>query len=262
MNTEIIQLFGIDWWARQRWGSVHTEPTPRANCWYDPSAIELIPDGSVKLKIQWNPKDFIIDQGDGQPPLTIHADWGVGLISSFLNYGFGRYTWKILLPLGSYLWPALWLHTDKEGCNEEIDVAECYSETTQYQLYKKQLFCKPKFKGWNIQSCLHAGVKLMDIGVKIPDADIFKTSPVYTETTYELNWTPSVMSFTINGVIYRYILDRKTLDHFAQFAGSMYVIINTHIDGRYYQQYTGNDYVQDMIIRAFKFTPANMKWYD
>lgn len=271
---ETVNCFGTDWLVHHRWGRVHPEPTPRANCWYDSSAIEILPNGTVNLRIHRNPAvidntqkvvtDTWVRDGEYIPELDKYlkqypgslykADYGTGLLCSVKNYGFGKYTLKAILPKANFLWPAFWLHTDKENSSEEIDNFEAYSKDNGYKAYKKRLFCKPKFIGWDIQTCLHANVKLPNTGVKRPDLEEFNLDPSLNVITYELYWTPGIMSFKINGYPFRYIMDLKVLDYFAKFNGTMMVIINNHVDGRYYKNFTTEGIsASDLVFQLLEY---------
>jgi beta-glucanase (GH16 family) len=231
MNEEIITCLDHDWWTRHRWGSVHPKPGPRANCWYDPSAISVNAGGAITLNVHRNPRAFNIDGA------TIHADYGAGLLCSVSDFSFGRYTLVAKLPAGNYLWPAFWLYCATPGRPEEIDIFEAYSRNTGYRVMGG--WWGRKFRGWDIRSCLHTGTseaKLRPQQARYPGADLFDLDPTHNFVKYEFIWTRSMMAFLLNGVVVRNITDAAMLAHFARYPEAM-VIINNHIDGRYYRNF-------------------------
>lgn len=251
MNIETITLWGEEWLTRHRWGSIHPKPVPRANCWYDPGAITAVEEDVVDLNIRWNPKDFIIDHPEG--PLTLHADYGTGLLCSVRNFSFGEYRLTAKLPQGNYLWPAFWLYTATPHRPEEIDIAEWYSGNTGYKAMGGM--CGKTFVGWDIRSCLHTGtdVKLDPQPARFPKLDVFNTDPSHNYLTYGFVWKPDYMDFSIEGITVRVITDKKTLAHFAKYPEVM-VIINNHIDGRFYKNFVLNE-MPSFTILDFLYVP-------
>jgi len=274
--NEIINCLDREWWVHQRWGWMHDKQTPRANCWNDPSAITINSEGIVSLNIhrnlavvdtnqklvtnQWVENGQFIpelyEKLKTEPNSLFTAEYGTGLLCSVENFGFGHYTLEAILPSGDYLWPAFWLHTDKPNSSEEIDVFEAYSLTTNYQIIKKCLFSK-RFAGWNIKSCLHSNnKKLKGTGVSSPDIEDFNQNPSTRIVKYEFHWGSTYMAFYINDIVYRYILDTRILDHFAKFDGSMFVVINNYIDGRYWKKFKIDPVTHTpMRIISFEYKP-------
>ena len=209
---------------------MHDKPTPRANCWYDESAVQVNIRIPLRLNIHLNPKTIN----------ELHADYGVGMLWSVNPFSFGRYRLIAKMPKGNFLWLAFWLYSFTPHRPEEIDIIEVYSEDTTYKVMGGM--CKKDFRGWNIRSCLHTGtsdVKLKSIPAIYPVLEDFNSDPSSEYVTYEFVWTKTYMSFIINGVVVRMILDRDILDHFAKH-NQMYLVINTHIDGRFYKQFSLN----------------------
>jgi beta-glucanase (GH16 family) len=246
--TETINCFNREWLTRMRWGSIHDKPGPRANCWYDPTAITVYETGRVDLNIHHNPKTFIIDQ-EGQAPLNLHADYGVGLLCSVENFLYGTFILEAKLPKGNYLWPAFWLYTATEHRAEEIDIMEGYSRDTGYRAMGGM--CGKTFRGWNIQSCMHVNydAKSKGLPAKYPDCEDFDTDPASEYVRYGLLWKPDEIAFFINEDCIRLVLDKKLLQYFQS---PMMVIINNHIDGRYYKQFSLNG-VTPFEIRKFEY---------
>jgi beta-glucanase (GH16 family) len=226
-NPEIITCLGHEWWTRHRWGSVHPLPGPRANCWYGPEAVRVLPNGTVELAVVHNPRGFDIE---GK---AVHADYCAGTLCSVADFGFGRYTLVAKLPAGNYLWPAFWLYCATSGRPEEIDIFEAYARYTGYRVFGG--LCGRKFRGWDIRSCLHTGTseaKLKPQPAIFTPREKFDLDPTHNFVKYEFIWTRTMMVFLINDITVRYIDDDAMLAHFAKYASVM-VIINNHIDGRY-----------------------------
>lgn len=245
----MITVFGHEFECNPPWGIVHDKEAPRANCWYDKSAVSINGE-SVKLHIHFNPKDFILDQGDNAP-LVIHADYGVGMLWSVNSFSFGKYTLIAKLPKGNYLWPAFWLYTATPHRPEEIDIFEAYSKETGYKVMGG--ICKKSFKGWDIRNCLHTGTsdfKLKKMPAIYPDLNTFNTDPCSDYLKYEFVWYPEIMVFSINNTIIRVIYDTNILNHFSQY-NQMNVVINNHIDGRYYKQFSLNGITPFEIVNFF-----------
>lgn len=266
--NEIIRCFNYDFWCHPTWGHIHDKPTPRANCWYDPSAIVKNDNGRVDLKIHRNPAVFdynqkcVTDQWvengnfkegiDKAIPSLLYAEYGVGMLWSVLPFSFGIYSLTAKLPKCNYLWPAFWLFTHTPHRPEEIDIAECYSEETNYMVMRGM--CKKVFSGWNVTSCIHVGDdSLTKYGMKRPDVEDFNINPSSNIVKYSFEWTKTGMFFYCNDACVRAILDRDLLYHFTQYP-EMHVIINNHIDGRFYKKFSANN-TTDFELYNFEYTP-------
>lgn len=269
---ETVFCFGKEWLVHHRWGWMHDKPGPRANCWYDPTAI-IINENYVDLIIHRNPG--VIDKNqrlvtdkwvkDGQfipemylqmqaePGSLFAAEYGTGFLCCKENTGFGTYTLTAKLPNESYVWPAFWLFQD-QGSSAEIDIFEAYSKDTMYKKYKKCLFFKKRFIGWYIESCLHSDIKLKGTGVRIPDFEDFDLDPSSHVIEYKFTWTPTYMAFYLNGICYRMIMDKDVLDYFAQYNGKMYPIINNHIaGGKETKLFNGTENGSIPTMQVFKY---------
>ena len=55
MENKTIRWCGYEWNTQERWGQVHPD---KNYMWYDPSAIEVMENGDMVLKTQYNPKEF------------------------------------------------------------------------------------------------------------------------------------------------------------------------------------------------------------
>ena len=268
MMSEIVNCFGYDFWCHPTWGHIHDKPTPRADCWYDRDAITIHDNGAVDLNIlhhlavfDSNQKDVTslwVEDGkfkkgiDKVVPPLMYAEYGVGMLWSVGTFSFGEYVLTAKLPKGNYLWPAFWLYTDTANRPEEIDIFEGYSEETNYKVMRG--FCGKVFDGWNIRSCIHTGDNsLPKYDAIYPALEDFNINPSEEYVKYSFVWMKDVIAFYINDICVRMILDKDVLYNFIKYP-LMHVIINTHIDGRYYKKFK-LDNVTPLRILNFEYHP-------
>ena len=87
---------GYEWITQERWGKWHKSKPWN---WYDPKCVHIDNWGYLHLGTHKNPKQF----GD------IESPYGVGLISSVDDFGYGHFEIECKLPTGKKLWPAFWM---------------------------------------------------------------------------------------------------------------------------------------------------------
>lgn len=111
----------------QAWGDYHPNDLQQ---WYDPKGV-FLRDG-LNLSITDNQKTVTVYMDkdgktllENQEPITIAH--GVGLCTSYTDYGHGIFEWNIKLPLGVGLWPAVWI-SSSNSWPPEIDVLEAYTD--------------------------------------------------------------------------------------------------------------------------------------
>lgn len=206
---------GISWRTSQPWGQVHDNKEARADCWYDPTQVNINAQGQLILNIGVNPKTFNIN---GVPTMV---KYGIGLVSSIQCFGYGLYEIRAKLPVGKGLWPAFWMY-EKDRCIPEIDVFEGYSKTGRY--YNTCL--RPAA----VQSCFHSEpeLNLPRIPAQSPWFWNFNTNPSKGFNTYTLIWNENQMDFYINNKCVRRIKDNLILEYCR--GRQMMVILNTHAD--------------------------------
>lgn len=264
--SETINCFNYDFLCHPSWGHVHDKPTPRANCWYDPLAITTHDNGMVDLNIlhhlavfDYNQKnvsdEWIVDGKfkEGADKLLC-AEYGVGMLWSVQPFSFGTYILKAKLPKGNYLWPAFWLFTATPNRPEEIDILEGYSEETGYKVMKG--LCRKVFDGWNLRNCIHTGDNSLPKYPAIyPTLSQFNVNPSEEYVEYKLVWEHTAMLFYVNNVLVRAIFDKAVLDNFIKYP-YMHVVINTHIDGRFYKKFNIEN-VTPLRILSFEYYAGN-----
>lgn len=205
-----INWCGYEWLTQERWGQIHKNKT---QAWYDESAVIKMPDGSIKLLTQYNPKEFTIDEEKVLSPN------GVGLISCTERFGWGRFEIEAKLPKGQYLWPAFWMW-GWENWPPEIDIFEGYS--SKYFGYFRPSI--NNFSLWNVESNVHTR------GVPAPPARDhwmgFK-DPSDHFMVYALEWKPEELRFFYNDRLVRVVDDPYVTSYLNEY--NMNLIINNMI---------------------------------
>jgi beta-glucanase (GH16 family) len=232
MENKTIRWCGYEWNTQERWGQVHPD---KNNMWYDPSAIEVMENGDMVLKTQYNPKDF-----DG-----FTSNIGVGLLSCTEKFGYGTYSLEAKLPKGSYLWPAFWMYSWEEW-PPEIDIFEAYSN-------KKGSYCNYNIDAilgnfWDVKTNIHLGEvpNNYNIGAKTGNLGMKNPSDVFN--TYSLEWSEKFVKFYYNNKLVRTVKDENTL---SQLRGkTMNVIINNAIQDKYD---VNSKNVSEFVVRNFKY---------
>ena len=96
------------------------------NQWYDCEQISIVPDG-IQFSAIKKPKSF--------PDVGIIPN-AIGLVRSKQSWKYGLFVFSAKLPLGYFLWPALWL-SGVANWPPEIDLLESYSDDTiDYHVFK------------------------------------------------------------------------------------------------------------------------------
>lgn len=229
------------------WGVAH--PNSSRNFWADQEMARTISDGTViELDIHKNPTYF--------PEIDQVKDWGTGTITSTKTFKYGTFEFEYLLPIGAYLWPAIWLSSTLSW-PPEIDIMEAWSGCGY--------FCKgkPNYKKFLGFNKIHPGVFYKD-GEKNGSKGYgcFGTDNVTYQWWQHLNdintcklvWTPDVMEFYYNDHLIKRETDRYIL---CKQHDPMYLIFDLFLcvefSDKHYAWY--KEHGRPFRILDFKYTP-------
>ena len=223
------------------WGKHHPEHELE---WYDQEAYEILPDGTLILKITDNPKTFVNEDGE-----YVAKPWGIGWVRTINEFKYGTFEWDMRLPRGKYMWPALWLGSDSIW-PPEIDCMEGWSEENPD--YIKRLI-------WvNIKPTVHWGTK-RDVKHETKNNNlrcVIKGGDKFDH--YKAIWTPEYVEIWYNNTKIKRFTDKDMLDQMNTV--SMHAIMSTGIYGKFnrnmYKEYASNGI--EMAVRNFKYTPASI----
>lgn len=228
-----IDEFDTKYIRRQFWGDYHPNGLQQ---WYDPKAVTL--NNGLNLSVTQNTKEVtsynVIGKImlDNQEPKTIPN--GVGLVTSNEAFGYGIYEWNIILPIGSQLWPAIWL-TGKDSWPPEIDVIEGYSSDDMR--YKRNLNTNIHC-GINNQT--HYGVGANRHGLFVDKNDTLNLI---------LHWTKDYIKIYYNGFYCRVLTNKDDMKWFTDV--EMRVVMNNALREK------GLDFrnisVRPLIVKDFKY---------
>lgn len=232
-NIEHIEWSGRTWLTRERWGSWHSGKPWN---WYDMGCVS-VKDGSLILSVSNNPRIF----NDGVKDVV--SNFGIGIVSSIEEFGFGYFEIEAKLPSGDGMWPAFWMYPP-EHWPHEIDVFEGYSRKCGYRGF----WLKP----WLVESCIHRedNMGLCHVRARSPWRWNFNKNPMNTFNKYGCLWLPDVIEWFINGKSVRKVADKALCSYMSEYR--MHVIINTHIDGNFVNDFT-YDKNSVFIIKYFKY---------
>jgi beta-glucanase (GH16 family) len=177
-----------NWDSASTWWGQPYHPTFPTQ-WYDDDQIKVTSSG-VQFSAINKPKTF----GDITIPVAI------GLMRSKQAFKYGIFSFSAKLPLGTFLWPALWL-TGAKSWPPEIDLLEAYSDDTPDYHKNKEL-----------QSNVHmsdgkggeypAGARTHRLPNKVGEQTVF----------YTIWWEADFIKLYYNGYLVREIRDKEVLD--------------------------------------------------
>lgn len=234
-NIEHINWCGYTWLTRERWGSWHSGKPWN---WYDMNCIR-VKDDILYLSVQKNPRVF----NDGYN--VVMSPYGIGLVSSLDEFGFGYFEIEARLPVGDGLWPAFWMYPP-EHWPHEIDIFEAYSKKNNY----RECWLKP----WAIESCIHReeGLGLIHVLSRAPWRWEFNNDPSKNFNRYGCMWTQKEITWLINDKIIRRVRNYSLCEYMSKY--KMHVIINTHIDGKFVDDFKCSENMTPFMIRYFRYT--------
>jgi beta-glucanase (GH16 family) len=236
MNT--IEWSGYKWITQERWGEIHKS---KSWCWYDKERVKVDDKNYLHLETLKHPKEFTL----GGEPIT--STYGVGLVSSVDDFGYGYFEIEAKLPTGKKLWPAFWMWSGPWP--PEIDIFEGYTDNrTGYLKFNR---FNP-LGWWNIPTNIwtHKKENGKAVNLKARTGFCGFDDPAKNFLKYSCLWTENVLEIKHNGYVVRKITDPKQLEHFK--GKKMNVIINNH-----FQPYPpeGDNY-SDFIVKSFKYEKA------
>ena len=160
------------------------------------------------------------------------------LITTRKAFGFGTYQWKVTLPKGVGLWPAVWF-SGEITWPPEIDVIEAYSDS----------------KGnWSnrLNTNVHIGSNgenHKQVGARRHGSYINKNEDI----DFTLIWLPNCIKIYYNGFLVRRITNKYDLVWFNQ---NQIMILNTALNPDYLINATYQD------ISKSPFIVKNYKYYN
>jgi beta-glucanase (GH16 family) len=236
----MINWCGYDWLTQERWGNIH--PDKPFN-WYDPSAVE-IRNGSLVLKTQHNPKEFIIN---GKP---ITSQFGVGLVSNTTPFSYGYFEIEAKLPKGKNLWPAFWMWSF-DTWPPEIDIFEGYSNKNTQSYFK--IYLDSICGIWNLQTNVHYVSNMINHMVGGKTHWFGWQNPQEYFIKYGCNWEKDKLTFYYNSKKVRSITDSNIMSALSN--TTMNVVLNNSI--RSNMKSSKFNY-SEFIISYFKYFSASI----
>ena len=111
-------------WKKFEWNA--NEYTKWDNDWYDnayfsPKGVNVEKDECINLFIVKSPKEFSNDSLE-----AVTKNYACGEVSG-PDFSFGVFRWRVKMPEGTNIWPALWL-SGSESWPPEIDAVEGYTK--------------------------------------------------------------------------------------------------------------------------------------
>lgn len=217
-----IEEFNSRWIRNQHWGNYHPGDLQQ---WYDPKAVEIVTGGLI-LKVT----------GNSHPDKSLGISNGVGLVTSKMEFSYGKYRWVLKLPKGRQLWPAIWLSGSKTW-PPEIDVFEGYSnDLAEWGKHiNTNIHCGDTPEN-------HFGLGAFRGGFLInPDSEVIM----------DLHWTEDFIKIYYNGFLVRVVTSKRHLGWFNK-NPEMWVIMNTALRAKA----TGKieDYtISPFVVKSFRW---------
>lgn len=174
--------------------------------WYDNEQIKQT-DRGIELSAIIKPKYF------DEIKTTIQN--AVGFVRTKDCWKYGIFSFTAQLPIGTYLWPALWL-SGRYNWPPEIDILEGYSTSTNDYHKNKELQSNIHFKNKKGNDD-DAGAR----SHKLPN----RTTKELIE--YVLWWEEDFIKIYYNGYLVRHITDKTVLNGMFE---SQRIILNTATD--------------------------------
>lgn len=224
------------WEVHERWGIVHPDYPFEYS---DKSCVEVRGEKLI-LKTKYKPKQIT---GFGLVP------YAHGKAICMDQFHFGSYTIICKLPVGNYLWPAIWMY-DHKTWPPEIDIMEAYSNScgSYFNINFNTLkgFFKSLKNPYKIEANYHIN-KGEGLGANRVDFNWFTN--LNKELVFEMVWSPDSIVMFCNEKIYSYITDKQIMSNFQQ---PMRFILSNGI--RKDSTQTSDS---EFVIKDFSYIPIN-----
>lgn len=236
-ENDKINWSGYEWLTQERWGKIHKDKPWN---WYDPSCVRTDNWGYLHLETHKNPTKI----GRLKP------EYGVGLISSVKDFGYGIFEIEAKLPTGKKLWPAFWMWSPSSNSwPPEIDIFEGYTDNRNGYLKFNRF---NPLGWWNLPSNIWThnnpdNGKAVNLKARTGYSG-FK-NPATNFIKYTCTWTEDYILIEHNNKVVRLIDDPNVLKHFND--KKMCVVINNHFQ----KDPPKEDNYSDFTIKYFNYVP-------
>lgn len=194
------------WRIGQPWGLFHPDFPYQ---YYGEKSV-LVKNNKLILSQFLDPKDLTFGNDDK----IYKIPQSVGLVTSYNSFGYGFYKFRINLPVGVGLWPAVWISC-VDSWPPEIDILEAYSD-------------KNSNYGQDLQSNFHYNIGQYKESSGARNHPVLSTEQDIVVSCY---WTEDFIKIYYNGYLVRVITEKKTLEWFR--GKKMLIILNNAIRPEY-----------------------------
>lgn len=237
-----FNFFGYEWMSGAKWGNTHPDCP---NAWYSQNCIISKNSNLIELTVQKDCRN--IKEGNNRyvelkkpfDKSKPYKQYGIGLIRTIDEFGFGTFEIECTLPKGCNLWPSFWFSSDTSW-PPEIDVFEGYTDNNgSYRkgLFKKRIESNVHYNGNNKEH--------LQIRPKAVCRRLIKDG----KNIFKLEWNKDKIEIFYNGKSVRKITDKKILNDFNRL--KLHPIMNLMIN----PSFKDNDLSSNFIINNFKYVP-------
>lgn len=238
----IINWKGYDW---DQWDYCVYNNDTYSNVYFG-HAASVHPDGTLHLRIDYNPKyfdgvsEYPIENPDPEMPVELREYCCARLNGP--GFSYGTFKWVAKMPIGTDLWPALWFYST-ESWPPEIDTVEGYSKKDSvYMKYETNVH----YRDENGEHRWTGAKKLCNLLYSL-----FHHKDGFDE--WKTVWTPKVIKIYWNGFLIRRIRSKKVLSDFNK-DHSIKPIMNMMVNSGSFNDY---DYSWhgELVVKDFTYKP-------
>lgn len=239
-----FEWMGYEWMCSPKWGTTHPD---NKNTWYSRDAVNVI-NNELHLTVHRLPKNIkddphYVDEFGAFDSTKPYKPYGIGLVRTTGEFGYGTYEIECMLPEGCNLWPSFWFSGDNSW-PPEIDVFEGY--TSNIGSYRSNLIM------YRVEPNVHYSDRRTgehkQIGAKKVLSLIIKKGKT---NKFKMVWKPDSISIYYNGIRVRKVTNDDILYQFRE--NKMHPILNLMVNESF------NDYnlaeEPTMVVKNFKYTP-------
>lgn len=234
----VFEWQGMEWIGRPNWGISH----PRRPVWYDSEMVTVDDNGCLIVGLENHEREMAMYDS------IVKRRWETGYCRSVQEFKYGTFEWEAIMPMGTNLWPALWLASDTSW-PPEIDCVEGWSNNNPK--YIKRLFFR------NMHPTMHWS-----------EEGKLKSEPKYNIhrgwingpmefTSYKVVWTPEYVDVFYGKHLVKRFEDEKMLEQLNKEGIMMHPIMSLNVQSAFgdqdFEKY--KELGQPFMIRSFKYTP-------